>query len=67
LWADLRATPPSLGRCASRQRASPEPDEAKQQVQEIAVKVIERAPRAKTLTHINQITMEQAKHRTTQG
>jgi len=42
-------------------------DEAKQQVQEIAVKAIEGASGAKALTHINQIAMEQAKHRTPQG
>ena len=38
-------------------------DEAKQQVQEIAVKAIEGASGAKALSHINQIAMEQAKHR----
>jgi ribonuclease HI len=37
-------------------------DEAKQQVQEIAVKAIEGASGAKALSHINQIAMEQAKH-----
>jgi hypothetical protein len=42
-------------------------DEAKQQVQEIAVKAIEGAAGAKTLAHINQIAMEQAKHRSPQG
>ena len=42
-------------------------DEAKQQVQEIAVKAIEGASGAKALTHINQIAMEQAKHHTPQG
>ena len=42
-------------------------DEAKQQVQEIAVKAIEGASGAKALSHINQIAMEQAKHRTPQG
>jgi len=42
-------------------------DEAKQQVQEIAVKAIEGASGAKTLAHVNQIAMEQAKHRTPQG
>jgi uncharacterized protein involved in exopolysaccharide biosynthesis len=42
-------------------------DEAKQQVQEIAVKAIERASGAKALSHINQIAMEQAKHRAPQG
>lgn len=42
-------------------------DEAKQQVQDIAVKAIEGASGAKTLSHINQIAMEQAKHRPSQG
>src|SRR5271167_2160831 len=37
--------------------------EAKQQVQDIAVKAIEGASGAKTLSHINQIAMEQAKNR----
>lgn len=42
-------------------------DDAKQQVQEIAVKAIEGASGARALAHINQIAMEQAKHRTPQG
>jgi len=42
-------------------------EEAKRQVQEIAVKAIEGASGARTLSHINEIAMEQAKHRTTQG
>ena len=42
-------------------------EEAKRQVQEIAVKAIEGASGAKALTHINEIAMEQAKHRTPQG
>jgi hypothetical protein len=42
-------------------------DEAKQQVQEIAVKAIEGASGAKALSHINEIAMEQAKHRAPQG
>ncbi len=37
--------------------------EAKQQVQDIAVKAIEGASGAKALAHINQIAMEQAKNR----
>jgi hypothetical protein len=41
--------------------------EAKLQVQEIAVKAIEGASGARALTHINEIAMEQAKHRTPQG
>jgi hypothetical protein len=42
-------------------------DEAKQQVQEIAVKAIEGASGARTLAHVNQIAMEQAKHRAPQS
>src|ERR1039458_1366585 len=42
-------------------------DEAKRQVQEIAVKAIEGASGARALGHINEIAMEQAKHRTPQG
>jgi hypothetical protein len=42
-------------------------DEAKQQVQEIAVKAIEGAAGTKALAHINQIAIEQAKHRSPQG
>jgi hypothetical protein len=38
-------------------------DEAKQQVQDIAVKAIEGASGARALTHVNQIAMEQAKTR----
>jgi hypothetical protein len=37
--------------------------EAKQQVQDIAVKAIEGASGSRTLSHINQIAMEQAKNR----
>jgi len=37
--------------------------DAKQQVQDIAVKAIEGASGAKTLSHVNQIAMEQAKNR----
>ena len=37
--------------------------EAKQQVQDIALKAIEGASGAKTLSHVNQIAMEQAKNR----
>jgi predicted phage tail protein len=36
-------------------------DEAKQQVQDIAVKAIEGASGARALAHVNQIAMEQAK------
>ena len=42
-------------------------DEAKRQVQEIAVRAIEGASGAKTLTHVNEIAMEQAKHRGAQS
>lgn len=42
-------------------------DEAKRQVQDIAVKAIEGASGAKALSHINQIAIEQAKHRSPQG
>lgn len=42
-------------------------DEAKRQVQEIAVKAIEGASGARALSHINEIAMEQAKHRAQQG
>jgi colicin import membrane protein len=38
-------------------------DDAKKQVQEIAVRAIEGASGAKTLAHVNEIAMEQAKHR----
>jgi len=38
-------------------------DEAKQQVQDIAVKAIEGASGARALAHVNQIAIEQAKHR----
>jgi colicin import membrane protein len=42
-------------------------EEAKRQVQEIALRAIEGASGAKALSHINEIAMEQAKHRTPQG
>jgi hypothetical protein len=38
-------------------------EEAKKQVQDIAVKAIEGASGSRALTHVNQIAMEQAKHR----
>jgi colicin import membrane protein len=41
--------------------------EAKQQVQEIAVRAIEGASGARALAHINEIAIEQAKHRSPQG
>ena len=42
-------------------------EEAKQQVQDIAVKAIEGASGARALSHVNQIAMEQAKTRAGQG
>ncbi|HXJ94318.1 MAG TPA: hypothetical protein VMT20_15835 [Terriglobia bacterium] len=42
-------------------------EDAKRQVQEIAVKAIEGASGARALSHINEIAMEQAKHRAPQG
>ena len=42
-------------------------DQAKQQVQEIALQAIEGASGAKALAHINQIAMEQAKPRSPQN
>ena len=42
-------------------------DEAKQQVQDIAVKAIEGASGARALSHVNQIAMEQAKTRSGQA
>jgi hypothetical protein len=42
-------------------------DEAKQQVQDIAIKAIEGASGARALSHVNQIAMEQAKTRSGQA
>ena len=42
-------------------------DEAKQQVQDIAVKAIEGASGSRALSHVNQIAMEQAKTRAGQA
>jgi len=42
-------------------------EEAKQQVQDIAVKAIEGASGARALSHVNQIAIEQAKHRSPQS
>jgi hypothetical protein len=58
----------TLDELAARQQAHIEALEkqladAKQQVQDIAVKAIEGASGAKALSHINQIAMEQAKNR----
>lgn len=68
--ADLRIK--SLEESLSRQSAQmsaleKQLEEAKRQVQEIAVKAIEGASGARALSHINEIAMEQAKHRTPQG
>src|ERR1019366_1290852 len=69
-FAELRikAVEESLSR-QSTQTATLEKqlEEAKRQVQEIAVKAIEGASGSRALTHINEIAMEQAKHRTPQG
>jgi len=64
--ADLRGK--SLEETIARQAAQlgaleKQVAEAKQQVQDIAVKAIEGASGAKALSHINQIAMEQAKNR----
>ncbi len=68
--AELRVK--SLEETLSRQSAQcaaleKQLEEAKRQVQEIAVKAIEGASGARTLGHINEIAMEQAKHRAPQG
>jgi hypothetical protein len=68
--ADLRikALEESLARQSAQMAAlEKQLEEAKRQVQEIAVKAIEGASGAKALSHINEIAMEQAKHRTPQG
>ena len=64
--ADLRVK--ALEETVSRQQAQivaleKQLADAKQQVQDIAVKAIEGASGAKALSHINQIAMEQAKNR----
>ena len=64
--AELRIK--TLEEAAARQNAQiadmqRQVDEAKKQVQEIAVRAIEAASGAKTLAHVNEIAMEQAKHR----
>ncbi|MGH9721744.1 MAG: hypothetical protein ACRD8O_16170 [Bryobacteraceae bacterium] len=68
--AELRAT--TLEETLKRQSAQMEAlerqlSEAKQQVQEIALRAIEGASGAKALSHINQIAMEQAKNRESRG
>jgi colicin import membrane protein len=62
----------SLEQVVARQAAQIEAlqselNEAKKQVQDIAVRAIEGASGAKALAHINQIAMEQAKQRSSQG
>jgi hypothetical protein len=62
----------SLQEAVARQAAEIEAlqkqvEEAKHQVQDIAVKAIEGASGARALAHVNQIAMEQAKTRTPQG
>lgn len=66
--AELKNKP--LEEAVSRQFAQIEAlqarlEEAKKQVQDIAVKAIEGASGARALAHVNQIAMEQAKTRTT--
>lgn len=64
----IKALEETLSRQTAQQGAlQKQLDEAKQQVQEIAVKAIEGASGAKALSHINQIAMEQAKNRSPQG
>ncbi len=58
----------SLEELAARQAAQiaalqKQHEEAKQQVQDIALKAIEGASGARALAHVNQIAIEQAKHR----
>ena len=68
--ADLRikALEENLARQSAQMAAlEKQLEEAKRQVQEIAVKAIEGASGARALSHINEIAMEQAKHRTPQG
>ncbi len=55
--SDARTISDERGEAASKM------DEAKKQVQEIAVRAIEGASGSKTPAHVNEIAMEQAKHR----
>ena len=64
----IKALEESLARQSAQMAAlEKQLEEAKRQVQEIAVKAIEGASGARALSHINEIAMEQAKHRTPQG
>jgi len=64
----IKALEESLSRQSAQTAAlEKQLEEAKRQVQDIAVKAIEGASGAKALSHINQIAMEQAKHRPPQG
>lgn len=64
----IKALEESLTRQATQTAAlEKQLEEAKRQVQEIAVKAIEGASGARALSHINEIAMEQAKHRNPQG
>jgi colicin import membrane protein len=64
----IKALEESLARQSSQMAAlEKQLEEAKRQVQEIAVKAIEGASGARALSHINEIAVEQAKHRTPQG
>jgi colicin import membrane protein len=64
----IKALEESLARQSSQSAAlEKQLEEAKRQVQEIAVKAIEGASGARALSHINEIAMEQAKHRAPQG
>jgi len=64
----IKALEDSLARQSAQSAAlEKQLEEAKRQVQEIAVRAIEGASGARALSHINEIAMEQAKHRTPQG
>jgi uncharacterized coiled-coil protein SlyX len=57
----------NAGQSAQIEALQKQLEEAKHQVQEIAVKAIEGASGAKALAHVGQIAMEQAKTRAPQG
>ena len=59
--------PASRTRRSKMEKLQTQLEEAKKQVQDIAVKAIEGASGAQALSHINKIAMEQAKTRTPQG
>jgi colicin import membrane protein len=64
----IKALEESLARQSAQSAAlEKQLEEAKRQVQEIAVRAIEGASGARALSHINEIAMEQAKHRAPQG